>query len=388
MEREEFWTLLSVFCKKKDKKNEWQTINNNEQFNEWDEICVDFTKNWSKEANKTIWAGDILPPSIRYIMIIDLSWKTTLWIRLSSWLWQKYNRTGYYDLRWKYIPIYDWYTMKIPSNNEIKNFNIEIQSKKNKENLLYYNKINEEYITISDNVIEKNYTLLQKYSESENIVKLRRIESLEKIDKDGILNENETQKWKEDYKEREIQIKQKIKEIAEITISQFSENTNFIVKTPPPLNTNVSFKEIFQNIINKQEFIQHMIAVCKKESNFNPNAISNCKAKWLFQFMPETWKHNINKYKDFLNENEKKSYNIEWQIKITTLEMARMYYTYKDFKLISGAWHAWEWNNNLISLSKKWQESRNYNELNSSDWWCSTYKYVQDIENYKNKLFS
>lgn len=79
---------------------------------EWDDISIDFGSN--ANANWKIGAGDILPPSIKVVKITDNEWNSIIWTRQSVW-----NKVGYCDETWRYIPIFNWYSIHIPTNEDL-----------------------------------------------------------------------------------------------------------------------------------------------------------------------------------------------------------------------------------------------------------------------------
>lgn len=108
-------TLAKVFSFKR-KKDE-QGLPTEEALkwgiNEGDEIIVDFGKNM--DANARIGAADILPPSVQIVKIIDRDQNVRIGVRKIIG-----GRAGYYDGNNKYIPIYTGYTLRVPTENELK----------------------------------------------------------------------------------------------------------------------------------------------------------------------------------------------------------------------------------------------------------------------------
>lgn len=116
LEQLERGVLSKVFAYKRTKGPDGLPIEspvNGKDIQEDDEIVIDFGRNAS--ANAKIGAADLLPPSIRVVKIIDRDMNVRIGTR------QVINgRAGYYDINGKYLPVYNGYTLRIPSATEVK----------------------------------------------------------------------------------------------------------------------------------------------------------------------------------------------------------------------------------------------------------------------------
>ncbi len=79
---------------------------------EWDEIVIDFGGNLS--ANDKIWAADILPVEVQCVKITDKEWNVRYGARSIVG-----GRAGYYDANGKYLPIFNGYTVSIPTKSDL-----------------------------------------------------------------------------------------------------------------------------------------------------------------------------------------------------------------------------------------------------------------------------
>lgn len=115
LEQLERGVLSKVFAYKRTKGPDGlpvETPLNTKDIQENDEIVIDFWRNAS--ANAKIGAADLLPPSIRVVKIIDRDMNVRIGTR------QVINgRSGYYDINGKYLPIYNGFTLRIPTAVEI-----------------------------------------------------------------------------------------------------------------------------------------------------------------------------------------------------------------------------------------------------------------------------
>lgn len=115
LEQLERGVLSKVFAYKRTKGPDGLPIEtplNTKDVQENDEIVIDFWRNAS--ANAKIGAADLLPPSIRVVKIIDRDMNVRIGTR------QVINgRSGYYDINGKYLPIYNGFTLRIPTAVEI-----------------------------------------------------------------------------------------------------------------------------------------------------------------------------------------------------------------------------------------------------------------------------
>lgn len=116
-ENEGNWFLSKTFAYKISKDENGEEIETpliQNDIKEKDLIKIDFGKNQS--ANLRIWAGDILPSSIRMVKVIDDKWQEFIWTREIAW-----NKVWYYDENNRYIPIFNNYKIYIPSSEELQN---------------------------------------------------------------------------------------------------------------------------------------------------------------------------------------------------------------------------------------------------------------------------
>lgn len=134
-ENEGNWFLSKTFAYKISKDENGEEIETpliQNDIKEKDLIKIDFGKN--RNANYKIWAADILPTNIKVVKISDHNWETRIWLRSIAKNW----RVGYYDNSW-YIPVFNNYTIEIPTKDEEKNIienlskTVEISNDENAE---------------------------------------------------------------------------------------------------------------------------------------------------------------------------------------------------------------------------------------------------------------
>jgi hypothetical protein len=116
LEQLERGVLSKVFAYKRTKDQEGLPVESPvsvSDIRENDEIVIDFGRNAS--ANAKIGAGDILPPSVRVVKVFDRDMNVRIGTR------QVVNgRAGYYDINGKYLPIYTGFTLRIPSEADLR----------------------------------------------------------------------------------------------------------------------------------------------------------------------------------------------------------------------------------------------------------------------------
>ncbi len=115
-ENEDAWFLSKTFAYKITKDasgEESETPVIKDDVKEKDIIKIDFGKN--KNANFRIWAGDIIPTTIKTVKITNTKWNTRVWVRS---IWKDW-KVGYYDES-GYIAIFNNYLIEVPSKDEEK----------------------------------------------------------------------------------------------------------------------------------------------------------------------------------------------------------------------------------------------------------------------------
>lgn len=116
IENNKKWFLASAFAFKQIEDKDWniteEAISNPDNINEWDTINIDFGKN--KWAYWKVGAWDILPTKVQVVKIIDAHWEVRIGKRGISG-----SKVWYYDLEWRYIPIYNNYKLYIPKSSEL-----------------------------------------------------------------------------------------------------------------------------------------------------------------------------------------------------------------------------------------------------------------------------
>lgn len=117
--KKEWVDLASLFLvNSKNPKDKVQKEFINEKDN--NEFIVNFWENLGNVLNTSIWAGDILPATVKEI---EINW--TKWIRQNS------PRPWYYTEPWnKYLPIFDWDKIKIKEKVDILDYDTKIASEK------------------------------------------------------------------------------------------------------------------------------------------------------------------------------------------------------------------------------------------------------------------
>jgi len=366
LEQENPGTLGSLFCEKKE-GNEWRKLRLDEQFQEGDEIRVDFTGNGSRLANRTIGAGDILPPTVKYIIVRGPEGGERIGIRLTQGVGIKANRTGYYDLEGKYIPIYDGYTIVIPpqqepppndplirSYQEYHSFRSSLrqlmQQQDHHQPFWFTDAVQRDYQDRwdDDNVLwneEDDTDLLRGLRQKEKEVRDQRIQQLTQFEQ----YEDQLEHGNMHLVEKQHEVFQAIGNLASVVLDDLAVSSAQI-DLPPPRGGSVSLAEVMQKAKANPEFIAHLQAIAYHESSFRQDAVSYCGAMGLFQFIPATWQSCVTKYDPILHltAEEKNPFNIEGQIKLATVEMARLYYAYDNLDLVSVAWNAGEHNSALV----------------------------------------
>ncbi len=177
-----------LFTKKKgvgpDGKAKFENIKLQESFKPGDEIEVNFTANGSQEANRTIGAGDILPPSVRYIVVRDRQGNERTGVRLTGMRGTRITRTGYYDTAGSYIPIYDGYTIKIPSETVVPDFQKSVAEAPRTQHSTYFSDlIQHDYQgQLPSFTVDTDHSRLQRYADAEDKVRQDRIQSLESFE--------------------------------------------------------------------------------------------------------------------------------------------------------------------------------------------------------------
>ena len=116
--QERRWEFLSKsFLYKRTLDEKWDIFeepNDGKNLKEWDSLYVDFGNNISAETKIGAW--DFLPLDISVIKVIDTSWNIRIWKRSIQG-----NKVWYYDERW-YIPVYNGFSITIPSKIEIEKY--------------------------------------------------------------------------------------------------------------------------------------------------------------------------------------------------------------------------------------------------------------------------
>jgi len=116
IENSKKWFLASAFAYKQIEDKDWniveEAVSNPDNINEWDTINIDFGKN--KWVYWKVWAWDVLPTKVQVVKIIDARWEVRIGKRGISG-----SKVWYYDLEWRYLPIYNNYKLYIPKSSEL-----------------------------------------------------------------------------------------------------------------------------------------------------------------------------------------------------------------------------------------------------------------------------
>ncbi len=166
---------------------------------------------------------------------------------------------------------------------------------------------------------------------------------------------------------------EKIRTIGGAIVERFKDDESLRVTTPPPNQKNMSFKEIFAMIPDRNQLIAQVAIIMDQESSMGLNK-REPKTKYgpavgALQFIPPTWTRMVKWYGSALEVNDtmEEKRNIESQIKVGILEMARLYAGLGDWNLVSAAWHSGENNGKVQALARQKKDDRNYGILTQKD---------------------
>ena len=311
-------------------------------FQHWSQIAIDFKGNADAEA--IVGAGNLLPSEVRCVEITDLDGHRRAGIRMSS------PRVGYYDAA-GYIGIHSGYQIRIvpPAEANQQNFIMRLALPAT-EIVSYYT---------HDDHPQRFAKALKEYKFT--------FESAE--DRQAVTDEEQKShhdflemiKDRESYAEKIGQLSGSLKQeplndqqrqifdqIASQSGTLLAENGPFSTLTaqlplPPPQRGTLPLAEIVTIVrAHQAEFIANLQAVAYQESRYNPEVVGRPtnygQARGLFQFLPGTWSANLERYQGWgvrFAGDESDIFNPAGQIKMATLEYARLFAGYIKYGLNS-----------------------------------------------------